>query len=141
MEREDSPYCQCLYYASNALARIMTRMADEAFATTGLSSSYAFLLMTVNNKPGIQPKEISQKMQLTPSTVTRLIEKMEVRGMLLRQSSGRSTEVYPTSQSLELQPKILQAWQQLYKNYSALLGEEEGISLTASIHEASKKLE
>ncbi|MCB9271306.1 MAG: winged helix-turn-helix transcriptional regulator [Lewinellaceae bacterium] len=141
MEREDSPYCQCLYYASNALARIMTRMADDAFASVGLSSSYAFLLMTVNNKPGIQPKEISQKMQLTPSTVTRLIEKMEVRGMLERQSSGRATTVFPTPQSLELQPKILLAWRQLYEKYSGILGEQEGIVLTASIHEATKKLE
>ena len=55
---EKSKYCGCLYYSANALSRIMTKMADEEFASAGLSSSYAFLLMTVNHKPGIQPKEI-----------------------------------------------------------------------------------
>ena len=77
MEKTKSKYCGCLYYSVNALSRVMTKIADEEFGVTGLSSSYAFLLMTVNEKPGIQPKEISQHMQLTPSTVTRLVEKME----------------------------------------------------------------
>ena len=84
MGTEKSPYCNCLYYSANALSRLMTRMADEEFALAGVSSSYAFLLMTVNGQPGIQPKEISQKMQLTPSTVTRLVEKMEARALLER---------------------------------------------------------
>ena len=73
MGTEKSPYCNCLYYSANALSRLMTRMADEEFALAGVSSSYAFLLMTVNGQPGIQPKEISQKRQLTPSTVTRFL--------------------------------------------------------------------
>ncbi|MBK8406230.1 MAG: MarR family transcriptional regulator [Saprospiraceae bacterium] len=65
----------------------------------GLSSSYAFLLMTVNNKPGIQPKEISEQMQLTASTITRLIEKMEQKKLLVRESTGRSTGVFPTDKA------------------------------------------
>jgi hypothetical protein len=38
MKDEMPDYCGCLFYSVNALSRIMTRMADEAFATTGLSS-------------------------------------------------------------------------------------------------------
>jgi len=116
-------------------------MADEEFAVTGLSSSYAFLLMTVNSKPGVQPKEISQHMQLTPSTVTRLIEKMEHRGFLKRKSVGRTTEVYPTNLSTELHSKIEEAWQKLYLRYSEILGKEQGDKLTAMIADASQKLE
>ena len=56
--------------------------------------------------PGIQPKEISKYMQLTPSTVTRLIEKMEHKGLLTRKHVGRTTEVYPTQQSLDLNNEI-----------------------------------
>lgn len=116
-------------------------MADEEFAITGLTSSYAFLLMTVNDKPGVQPKEISQQMQLTPSTVTRLIEKMEFRGFLKRESVGRATEVFPTQKSLDLHPKIKEAWQNLYKRYSDILDKKQGDVLTALIYEATKKLE
>ena len=115
-------------------------MADEEFAITGLTSSYAFLLMTVNNKPGIRPQEISEQMQLTPSTITRLIEKMEQRKMLERKSTGRTTEVYPTDKSIELDKKIKEAWRNLYARYSELIEEEEAKNLTARIYETVKKL-
>jgi DNA-binding MarR family transcriptional regulator len=118
----------------------MTKMADEEFAITGLSSSYAFLLMTVNSKPGIQPKEISEQMQLTPSTITRLIEKMEQKQMLERKSIGRTTEVYPTDKSLELDKKIKMAWKNLYNRYSELIEEKEAKKLTESIYDTVKKL-
>ena len=140
MTKNDSIYCQCLYYSANALARVMTKMAEEEFSITGLAPSYAFLLMSINGKPGIQPKEISDIMQLTPSTVSRLIEKMEIRGYVERKSIGRTTEVYPTDKSLALDVKIKEAWMSLYKNYTNLMGEDEARKLTADVYEASKKL-
>lgn len=139
MGKEDSKYCGCLYYAANALGRVMTKMAEEEFAITGLAPSYAFLLMSVNEKPGIQPGELSEQMQLTPSTVTRLIEKMELRGFVERKSSGRITQVYPTAKSESLDPKIKEAWLNLHKRYSGILGEKVD-DLTAAVYAAVKKL-
>lgn len=141
MTCKDSKYCTCLYYSANAFARNMTKMAEEEFAITGLAPSYAFLLMTVNEVPGIQPKDISVQMQLTPSTVTRLIEKMEAKGYLERNSIGRATEVYPTKKSLALQITLKKAWNNLYRRYTNLLGEQEARELTTSLHEATIKLE
>lgn len=46
--KEKYKYCNCLYFSSNALARMMTKMADEEFKSSGVSTSYAFLLITVN---------------------------------------------------------------------------------------------
>ena len=136
----DSKYCGCLYYSANALSRVMTKIADEEFSITGLAPSYAFLLMSVNEKPGIQPKEISEHMQLTPSTVTRLIEKLEYKGLVERKTVGRTTEVSPTTTGKKLDKKIKAAWLNLYKRYTDLLGEEEAINLTDKVYEASKKL-
>jgi DNA-binding MarR family transcriptional regulator len=141
MKPEHSKYCNCLYYSTNALARVLTKMAEEEFAMTGLAPSYAFLLMTVNDQPGIQPMEISAHMQLTPSTVTRLIEKMEHRGFLERKPAGKFTKVHPTAKSQKLDKKIHAAWTSLYKRYSALLGEQKGRALTTEVYQASKKLE
>ena len=136
METCTSKYCGCLYYSANALARVMTRMAEEEFASTGLTPSYAFVLMTVNSQPGIQPKELSKHMQLTPSTVTRLVEKLETRGFLERNIIGRSTEIHPTSKSLELNDKLMKTWKNLYNRYSDLIGENEGKDLTQKIKNA-----
>lgn len=141
MDKACSKYSGCLYYSTNALARIMTKIADDIFASTGLSSSYAFLIMTVNSRPGIQPSDISKEMQLTPSTVTRLIEKMEFRGLLKRKQLGRATEVYPTDEAIQLNFKIKKAWAELNKRYSDILGKEEGKTLANSIMDAAKKLD
>ena len=137
----DSSYAACLYYSANALARLMGKMADEAFATTGLSASYAVLMMTVTAEPGICPRDISQHMQLSPSTVTRLIEKMEHRGLLLRKSTGKFTEVYPTEAGLEMVPVIQQAWQELQGRYEALLGAQEARELVTQMTAAVIQLE
>ena len=141
MEKCASKYCECLNYSANALARNMTRLADEVFVEIGMSSSYAFLLMTVNEKPGVQPKEICQHLQLSPSTVTRLIEKMEYRGFLKRKSVGRTTEVYSTPSGLALQPKLKELWQNLYKRYAGILGKEAADQLTTDIYSAAQKLD
>jgi len=116
-------------------------MAGKAFASTGLAPSYAFLLMTVNEKPGIQPKEISLQMQLSPSTITRLIEKMEQQNFLERKIEGKYTRVFPTNKSLALDPTIRDAWMDLFSQYTNLLGEQESKLLTLSVYNASKKLE
>lgn len=140
MEQKESKYCDCLYFAANALSRTLSKMAEEEFAITGLAPSYAFLLMAVDKKPGIQPKELSMQLQLTPSTVTRLIEKLEYKGIVERKTSGRCTEVYPTKKCHELDEKIKLAWTNLNKRYVELIGEEEVLELTSLINTASTKL-
>lgn len=141
MEKCDSVYCGCLHFSAGALSRVMTKMADEEFAVTGLSSSYAFLLMTVNSRPGITPSELSEQMLLTPSTITRLIEKMEAKQLVERKTVGRTTEVYPTDKSKALDADIKKAWRSLFDRYAKIIGEEESKRLTSEIYEAVKELE
>jgi len=140
MKHQNEIYSQCLYFTSNTLSRIMSKMADQEFAPIGLSSSYAFLVMTVVDKPGIQPKEISKIMELTPSTVTRLIEKLEFKQLLSRKIVGRTTEVFPTDSSIELSPKIIEAWYKLYDKYCKILGKEFAEELIHKVYFASQEL-
>ena len=119
----------------------MTKMADEEYAKVGLSSSYALVLMLVIDNPGILPKEISRQMQLTPSTVTRLIEKLEYRGLLIRRQNGRCTEVYPTKDGLAIKKEIKDAMKRLYLRYTKILGKEKAHSLTSAIYETTQILE
>jgi DNA-binding MarR family transcriptional regulator len=119
----------------------MTRIAEEKFAVTGLSPSHAFLIMTINDKPGIQPKEISEMMQLTPSTITRLVDKMEQKGLLERKLIGKYSEIHPTQAGIELNQGIKTAWMSLYEQYTSCLGNEESKLLTQSIYNAAFKLD
>lgn len=134
-------YCNCLYYSANALARIITKIAEEEFAVVQLAPSYAFLLMAVNGKPGIQPMELSKIMMLTPSTVTRLIEKMEFKGYVERKINGKYTEVHPTKKSLDINNEIKNAWKNLLDYYEKVLGKNESKKLTTKIFDAALKLQ
>lgn len=141
MESCKSEYCKCLYYSANALSRVITKMADEEFYPTGMAPSYAFLLLTIDKKEKVHPKEISEQMMLTPSTITRLIEKMEYRGFVERNIVGKNTEVTLTKKAKDLIPTIMKCWTNLYSRYSDILGEEDGITITEQIYNAAKKLE
>lgn len=134
-------YCNCLYYSANALARTITRMAEEEFAVTGLAPSYAFILMAVNEKPGIQPKEVSGIMHLTPSTVTRLVEKLVAKGYVVRKAAGKGIELSPTRKARAAHPHIREAWMNLYRRYSAVLGEDVGRRLASEVYGATERLE
>jgi MarR family transcriptional regulator, organic hydroperoxide resistance regulator len=134
-------YCRCLYYSANALARRITRIAEEEFAPTGLAPSLGFVVMTVNKKPGITAGELAGIMQLQPSTVTRFIDKLEGGGFLMRKTDGKFMNVFPTTKATRLDPLLQSSWKDLYKRYSAILGEGESKQLTSAIFIASNKLE
>ena len=141
MQDKSAKYCGCLYFASNALARNITRLAEEAYAPTGLAPSHAMLLMAVIDQPGINPTEIAEIMLLKPSTVTRLVEKLEQKGLATRQSNGKFTEIYPTEEGNRLNMKIKSAWMDLYRQYTSLLGEDVGTQLAALSYKAAKTLD
>jgi DNA-binding MarR family transcriptional regulator len=132
---------ECLYFTANALARNMGKMADKAFKGTGLSPSHAFMLMLVNEQPGITQKELSEHLSLAPSTLTRFADNLAYRDLLQREHKGKTVRLYPTSAGMALSEPIAQAWKSLYLDYSAILGEKPGIDLTREIDQANKRLD
>lgn len=131
----------CLYFQTNNLARLLSGMADEAFQDIGLSPSHAFLLMKVNEKPGIQPSQLSEALGLSPSTITRLIEKMEYQGYLERESEGRATHVSPTNKCISKESDLRIAWKKLRERYTEILGDRYTEVLTEMATKAIDQLE
>jgi len=131
----------CLYFSANALARNVGKMADEAFRETGLSPSYAFMVMLVNEQPGITLKELTEHLHLAPSTLTRFTDKLVYKGIVERDHEGKTVRIYPTKKGKSLEKPIAAAWKRLYQNYSAVLGEQAGKDLTKTIYTSNQKLE
>ena len=131
----------CLYFTANALARQVSQIVEEEFRFTGLSPSHAFLLMLVDERPGITQKELSEALHLAPSTVTRFVDTLcHRRELVERRTEGKTARIYPTQKGLDLKDRISECRHNLYRRYSAVLGEEEGCSLTRTIDHASEKL-
>ncbi len=139
--KKHNPLECCLFFTANSLARDITRMGEEEFASIGMTPSYAFLLMLAADTPGISQKEISQEMNMAPSTVSRFIDALIRRGLLLKDVQGRTTYIHPTEKGLRLQESIQQVWGNLYDRYSNILGKRGGKELTRLCLEASRKLQ
>ena len=139
--KDKTEYCKCLYFSANALARIVTKMAEEEFSVVNLAPSYAFVVMTVNKNPGIQAGELAEIMMLTPSTVSRLLEKLENQQLVKKHNEGRTTMIYPTPKSVEINDAIKAAWYKLFIRFVDVLGEEKAHQLTGNIYQSALKLD
>jgi len=140
LKTTDSKYYQCLYFTSNALARKIEKLAQESWSKVDLSPSHGYLLMLAIEEPGIQPTSIAEHLQLQPSTITRLIEKLEEKKLLVRTTEGKITNVYPTPKGKEMMPKLKECVNDFYSNYSTILGKDESARLVQSIGKFADKL-
>jgi DNA-binding MarR family transcriptional regulator len=131
-EKDETFLQDCLYFTTNRLSRAITRMADEAFATTGLTPAYGYLIRLVIGSPGITQKELSEKLSITPSTLTRFVDKLETKQLVERKVHGKTVMVYPTEKGVELGPT---------QNYEEILGKELSDQLTQYLTSSSKQLE
>jgi DNA-binding MarR family transcriptional regulator len=135
----DSSYAQCLYFTTNALARKVEKMASLSWKKVNLSPSHGYLLMLVIDEPGIQPMALSADLHLKPSTITRLIEKLESKKLVVRTFEGKLTNVYPTPKGKELVPKLKQCVADFYESYAAVLGKQESGRLVKNLIRAADK--
>ena len=140
MKATNSKYCQCLYFSSNALARKIEKLANDSWKKVGLTPSHAYLLMLAIDEPGIQPSALVKQLLLTPSTITRLIEKLEEKKLVVRTNEGKLTNVYPTQKAKALLPELKDCLDQFYKNYSSIIGKEESARLVQHMNKLIDKL-
>lgn len=115
----------CLFFSTAKLARELGRLADEAFRKIGLSPSHALILYMVNTNHEIQQKEIGELLHLTPSTITRLVDKLERKDYVHKQWEGKNVCLKATSKGLAQQEDIISSWNQLHDGYGNILTEEE----------------
>ncbi|GAB4014548.1 MarR family winged helix-turn-helix transcriptional regulator [Spirosoma koreense] len=133
-------FSACLLFSANALARAITAIGDEEFGRFGLCYSHAYLLCEVVAQPGVSPSQLSETLYLTPSTITRLVEKLEQKRLVRRESEGKKTLIYPTTEGEALQPEIAEAWDRVGENYSQLIGASNVCQLTQQVFKAAQAL-
>jgi MarR family transcriptional regulator, organic hydroperoxide resistance regulator len=98
------------------------------------------LIMVVNEKPNIQPTEISEKILLAPSTITRMVEKLEKRNILSRVQESKYTFITSTQKGQDLYLAIVKKWGEIDDIYLSRLGAETVSNLVVGTFEAAKKL-
>lgn len=140
MKATESKFSQCLYFAANTLARKVEKLALESWKPVRLSPSHAYLLVMVLEQPGLQPGCLANHLQLSPSTITRLIEKLEEKGLVTRETEGKTTLVFPSEKGKELQPMLINCHNDFFKNSCCLISQEERESMVANMCSMADKL-
>jgi len=140
MKASESRYCKCMYFSANTLARKIEKLAGNCWKKLNLSPSHAYSLMVVFEDPGVQPGALAKELQLTPSTITRLIEKLEEKKLVVRTTEGKVTNVYPTPKGTELYPKLKECSKNFYETYASVLGKEESARLVQNLNKLADKL-
>lgn len=140
MKTSESKFCGCLYFTTNALARKVEKLAVESWKKIGLAPSHAYLLKLVIDEPGMQAGVLAEQLQLTPSTITRLIEKLEEKKLVTRVTEGKTTNVFPTQKAKEMKPQIKQCIEEFHEKYVKILGKEESKQFIQNMNIMADKL-
>jgi DNA-binding MarR family transcriptional regulator len=96
--------------------------------------------MMVIEDPGVQPTVLSNELHLSPSTITRLIEKLEQKKLVVRTTEGKLTNVYPSPKGKELLPTLKTCLHEFYQKYSDILGKEESEKLVKNMSRIADRL-
>lgn len=130
----------CLYFSVSHLHRILTKIAETEFAGTGWTPSYAFVMSIINEKPGIKVSEISGMIDLAPSTITRFIEKLELKKFIKRKTKGRNVLVFPLKKGKEIQKEIDNSWMSFFKKYADVIGHETAFEINDKLNNINQKI-
>lgn len=134
----------CLYFNTNALARTVSRIWTEAYRPYDLSPPHAFLLRVVLAKPGLLARELAQELSLSRSTVTRFLDSMESRDLLVRKTAGedgREVRIYPTAAAKRLHKALDQTGQRLSQQMAKIFGQQDLSQVVSKLRKFQASLE
>ena len=129
---------ECLYFNSNTLARTVSRIWKDAYRQIDLSPPHAFLLRVVLAEPGLYPRELADELNLSRSTITRFLDSLEKRDLLVRKPTGkdgRELRVYPTRASKEIHQQLDDIGGNLTKLMAKMVGKNELSQMIAKLRE------
>lgn len=129
-----------MYFSASALARKIEKLACTCWKPVDLSPSHAYLLLLVIDQPGIQPTSICTQLQLTPSTITRLMEKLEEKQLVTRTNEGKTTTVFPTTKAIELLPQLRACQQEFYQKQAEAVKGADCRELVQQMNRLSDKV-
>lgn len=105
-----------LYFTISKLHRNVVRIADKEFKQIGLPPNYGILLMLLDQWKELTPGDISNSLDITPSTTTRFLDKLQNNGYIRRRNEGKYSYVSLTSKGVSKIPEIKGVFEQLENN-------------------------
>lgn len=98
-----------------------------------LSVAQFDVLVQVGNAEGITQQKLADRLLVTKGNICQLLDRMEERGLLVRQQQGRANHLYLTEKGRSLRAETLPAQESLIAGIFATLPRAEQTTLLASL--------
>lgn len=137
----DAPFADSLYFAAEALTREIESLANECWKPTGISPSLGHILYYLLHYANITgPMVIARNLFLSPSTVTRLLDKLEKKGLVNRFIFDGTHMVELTREAWLMEPLITECEFEFRKRCHTLLGEDQTAQICPILTATTDKL-
>lgn len=143
MDYDGGMFDRCLYFNVNALARIVNKQWTKAFSEFELSPAHAYMLRVVLSHPGITQKQLASELKLEKSTITRFIDALSLRGLVIRKTTGidgREQNIYPTKEATKIHKLLEQKGDELYKQMIDSIGHGQLTALVKKLKQSENSL-
>ena len=81
MKANENTLPSCLFFSANRLANVLRRIVNSVYEETGIATPHIYLLIIVNQYAGITITELSEKLDIAPSTCTRIENTLVKKGI------------------------------------------------------------
>ncbi|RLB08638.1 MAG: hypothetical protein DRG39_08560 [Deltaproteobacteria bacterium] len=118
----------CLCYVTGKTFRNMLSCYGPFIKGYNLTVSQLFLLLALYEKDGSTPQELSSKLALNSSTLTGILDRLENKGLIIRQTNAsdrRSTIIRLTQRAKGLKEKLWAIYEEVNGNLCSALSQEE----------------
>nr|WP_246569989.1 MarR family transcriptional regulator [Lentibacillus saliphilus] len=105
-----------------------------------MSPTYVYLLVIVNQYPGITQKALCEKLSIAQSTNTRFIDKLEKQNLVYRRSEWKESHIHLTEKGIQLSAQIDACFDELQEQYTSILGEDRSHEIAQALYESNELL-
>ena len=129
---------ECIAVRTRMLNRAITNIYDDALRPLGLRISQMNLLVAAGKMGVARPAEVSERLHLDVSTLSRNVERMKARGWLevVDDEDGRAQPFRLTNEGRKILDRAIPKWKIAQKQAKEFLGEDGA----AMLDEATRRI-
>jgi DNA-binding MarR family transcriptional regulator len=133
-------YERCIYFNLTTLTRQITKIWQEEFDRLGLSPSHGYLLVAIAGNPAISQKELSELLELDPSTVTRFIDTLVQDGLAEKKDKGKGAVTTVTAKGRRISQQVTKVMDALYSQMKERFGAKRFEAFVSDLSSARQSL-
>lgn len=132
-------FSNCILYNVKKFERELSRIIEEEFNELGMHHTYAYILTFVAAHDYVKTKDIASTLNLSSSTVTRMITKLEDDNLIIKGSENSPVDISLSDSGREFMPLINDAWNRYHERCAKEFDIEQITALQANLKQINNK--